>query len=106
MKKKCVYRTNDLLKKVKEHSIRLLIFSLIAFVSANPVFGQDSDQSITGKIVDSQNYPLTGVNVVVQGTLRGTITDLDGNYTIQASPSETIQYRFIGFDEQEVLVGD
>lgn len=106
MKKKCVYRTNDLLKKVKEYSIRLLFFSLIAFLSANPVFGQESGQSIAGKVVDSQNNSLPGVNVVVKGTLRGTITDMEGNYTIQASPDETIQYRFVGFDEKDVLVGD
>lgn len=61
---------------------------------------------ITGTVIDQTGEPIPGVTVLVKGTTSGTITDFDGNYSINASPEETLVFSFIGFTSQEVLVGD
>ncbi len=57
-------------------------------------------------MTDTQNEPLPGVNVVIKGTMQGTITDVDGNYELQATGDNVLQFSFIGFTSTEVLVGD
>ncbi|WP_339867372.1 TonB-dependent receptor [uncultured Algoriphagus sp.] len=62
--------------------------------------------TITGKIVDAEGYPLPGATVTVQGTTRGTVTDGDGNYTISADEGATLQFSFIGYATQTVVIGN
>jgi len=63
-------------------------------------------KSISGKVVDSGGNPLPGVTVVVKGTTNGTITDIDGNYTIsKIADKSTLQFSFVGMKSQEVTVG-
>lgn len=61
---------------------------------------------ITGSVKDQTGGSLPGVTVYIKGTTSGTITDFDGNYSINASPEETLVFSFIGFTAQEVLVGN
>ncbi len=64
-------------------------------------------RSITGKVTDaSDGTPLPGVSVLVKGTTRGTAADANGNYSINASSEEVLIFSFIGFETQEVLVGE
>ncbi|WP_318348497.1 TonB-dependent receptor [Aquipluma nitroreducens] len=64
-------------------------------------------KSITGKVVDSGGNPLPGVTVVVKGTTNGTITDIDGNYSIgKIADSSTLQFSFVGMKSQEVVIGN
>ena len=62
-------------------------------------------RTITGKITDDSGIELPGVSVVVKGTTRGTQSDFDGNYTIQASVGETLVYTYIGQRTEERAVG-
>lgn len=63
-------------------------------------------KSISGKVTDSTG-PLPGVSVIVKGTTTGTITDIDGKYSLSNLPSNAIlQFSFIGMKLQEVLVGN
>ena len=62
-------------------------------------------QSITGKVMDADGEALIGVNVLVKGTDRGTITDIDGSYTIDANPGDVLVFSYVGFRDQEVVVG-
>ena len=60
---------------------------------------------VTGKVSDvSNNEPLIGVNVVQQGTTNGTITDLDGNYSIEVPSNSTLQFSYIGYQMQSIPV--
>ena len=61
-------------------------------------------QTITGKIIDSQTgQPMPGVNIVVKGTTIGTMSDIDGNYSISVSNREaTLVFSFIGYVTQEI----
>ena len=65
----------------------LLACLFIFLMSSISVFAQKS--MITGKVVDVNNEPLIGVNVLVKGTTNGTVTDIDGKYSISA-PSGTV----------------
>lgn len=60
---------------------------------------------ITGAVMDNDGIPLAGVNVLVQGTTRGTQTNFDGNYTIEASEGDILVFSYIGMKTQSVTVG-
>lgn len=63
--------------------------------------------NIKGNVKDEAGEPLYGVNVVIKGTSSGTITDLDGNFTL-AVPNEqsVLVFSFIGYDNQEITIGN
>src|SRR5699024_7480610 len=50
--------------------------------------------------------PLPGVNITVEGTTRGTQTDFDGNYTIEANQGDILVFSFVGFEDQIMSIGD
>ncbi len=60
---------------------------------------------ITGIVLDENNETLPGVSIVVQGTMRGTITDLNGSYSIEALPDETLVFSMVGMITQHIAVG-
>jgi iron complex outermembrane recepter protein len=64
-------------------------------------------QTVSGVVKDATNNEvLTGVSVVIKGTTKGTATDIDGKYTLQVEPTDVLVFSFIGYDSQEVTVGD
>ena len=78
----------------------LLLFIFLSFTMA--AFAQ---RKVTGKIVDgSNNDALIGAIVTVKDTKRGTLTDVDGNYAIEANKGETLVISFIGYLKKEVPV--
>ncbi|MBS2097567.1 SusC/RagA family TonB-linked outer membrane protein [Carboxylicivirga linearis] len=60
---------------------------------------------VKGKVTGTDNLGIPGVSIVVKGSSSGTITDLDGFYTIEANSDDIIVFSFIGFDTQEIPVG-
>lgn len=64
------------------------------------------DITVSGTIKDSKGDPLPGVSVIIEGTIRGTVTDLDGNYTIEVSEGGVLLFAFIGFEKQSIAVGN
>ena len=60
--------------------------------------------SITGTVVDSKGEPVIGANVLEKGTTNGTITDLDGNFTLTVAPNAVLQVSYIGYKSQEIPV--
>ncbi|MDN5205189.1 TonB-dependent receptor [Fulvivirgaceae bacterium BMA10] len=81
----------------------LLLFALL--FSATVTFGQD--RTITGKVTDGTDQSgLPGVNIVIKGTSIGSITDVDGNYSINVPSSGGILvFSSIGFLPQEIEIG-
>lgn len=62
-------------------------------------------RTITGKVVDSQNNPIIGANVVIKGTTTGTITDVNGEFSLSVADGITILVvNFIGYNSEEVKV--
>ena len=63
--------------------------------------------TITGTVTSAEDsMALPGVNVLVKGTTRGASTDFDGNYSINASPGETLEFSYLGFRTASVSVAD
>ncbi|MDR1918635.1 MAG: TonB-dependent receptor [Tannerellaceae bacterium] len=63
-------------------------------------------RTISGVITDENGEPIIGVNVIVKGTTTGTVTDIDGRYSIEAAPGSTLQISYIGYYGKEVAVGE
>ena len=84
-------------------------FCLAAALLCGPVFASayaapakaDSDQTpgrtvtVRGVVYDDQGQPLPGASVMVKGTTQGTVTDLDGNYSLNVRPDQTLVVSFI-----------
>lgn len=60
-------------------------------------------QSVSGT-VNANGQPLLGANVSIKGTSKGTITDFDGNFTIQADPQSVLTFSYVGYATKEVKV--
>ncbi|ANH60174.1 SusC/RagA family TonB-linked outer membrane protein [Dokdonia donghaensis] len=84
--------------KTKFSGILTLLLAFVVQVS----FAQTT---VSGTVTED-NGPLPGANVIIKGTSTGTQTDFDGNYSIQASPSDVLVFSFVGFATQEVTVGN
>ena len=57
---------------------------------------------VTGQVLDTNGEPIIGANVVVKGTTAGTITDLDGNYSLEVPENATLVFSYIGMTPQEI----
>ena len=81
------------------------LFSTITY-SQNTGIGQSQGNTITGVVTDSEGFPLVGVAVLAKGTTNGTVTKLDGDFSINVpSNSEVLQFSYIGYQTQEVTIG-
>ena len=85
-------------------SIWQWVFTACMLLAFNFSFAQQS--RIEGNVIDANNEPLPGASVLVKGTTRGTITDIDGSYTILASVGETLVFSFVGFESIEQIIGN
>uniref|UniRef100_UPI0030EDF2ED carboxypeptidase-like regulatory domain-containing protein n=1 Tax=uncultured Cyclobacterium sp. TaxID=453820 RepID=UPI0030EDF2ED len=61
---------------------------------------------ISGRVTDDQGLPLPGVTIIIEGTSVGTVTDFDGNYTLDAEEGNVLVYSFVGFESQRRTVGN
>ncbi|TDT47394.1 TonB-linked SusC/RagA family outer membrane protein [Maribacter spongiicola] len=64
-----------------------------------------SQQTVSGNVSDEEG-PLPGASVIVQGTTRGTTTDFDGNFTIEANSEDALQVSYIGYEPQSISIGN
>ena len=62
-------------------------------------------KTVTGTVTDAANEPLIGASVLVQGTSTGTITDMDGKYSISVTPDDVLAFSYVGMTSQSVKVG-
>ncbi|BDD06733.1 SusC/RagA family TonB-linked outer membrane protein [Aureibacter tunicatorum] len=60
---------------------------------------------ITGVVLDTDKEPLYGVNIIEVGTSNGTISDLDGKFTLDVSENSQLEFSFVGYRNQVVSVG-
>ncbi|MDZ7612428.1 MAG: carboxypeptidase-like regulatory domain-containing protein [Flavobacteriaceae bacterium] len=80
------------------------LFSLLVLLISASQFIFAQELSVTGKVVDASGEALPGVNVLVKGTTKGTSTDFDGKYSIDAAKGEVLVFTFVGFSKQETPV--
>ena len=77
----------------------LFVF-LLLFIGIGTVTAQNVQ--VTGIVKDNSGEAVIGANVTVKGSTNGTITDLDGKFSVQASPNATLVISFIGYTTQEI----
>lgn len=82
------------------HFLPLLV-SLLFFV---PVLTWAQNITVSGVVTDSENEPIPGATVAVKNTTKGTITDVDGNYSIDVSADATLVFQFLGLTTVEESV--
>ena len=80
-------------------------YSSNAYAAGDVQNVQQATKKITGTVVDAMG-PVIGASVVEKGTTNGTVTDFDGNFTLNVKPGATIVISFIGFETQEIKVGN
>ncbi len=80
-----------------------LILNLLLSVSF--LFAQNQI-TIKGKVTDTKNETVPGASVLIKGTQQGTITDFDGQYSIQAGNQTTLVFSFMGYQTQEIPVNN
>lgn len=81
---------------------KIISFLLLFLIWLDPLLAQ---VNLKGTIVDDQNVPLPGVSVVIKNTFKGTMSDVDGSYTIAALPSDTLVFSMVGMITQEIVPG-
>lgn len=67
---------------------------------------QNGNHKVTGRVVDPAGEPLIGATIMVEGTKDGTVTDIDGNFTINTTSKAKLVISYVGYTAQTILVGD
>lgn len=81
------------------------VISLLVVICAGilPIYAQNGQ--ITGTVIDQENEPIIGASVLVKGTTNGTITDIDGNFTLSnVANGATVRISYVGYKTQEFKV--
>lgn len=89
---------------MEQYSTKPLMLCLLIFFSTTILFSQE--KLITGTVTDSQGLPLPGVNVLVKNTSRGTQTNFDGEFSLEAAPGEILVFSFVGTKTIEKVVDE
>jgi len=86
---------------MKKRLLKILLFLLCL-----PLWGMAQQSFVSGKVIDEWNgEPLPGVNVLIKGSTQGSITDIEGNYRVEASSDDVLVFSYIGYLTEEVPVG-
>lgn len=92
-------------------TLPLILFALLQ-ANAEPLSETSSSipvvtqsRTVTGTVVDNLNAPVIGANIMEKGTTNGTITDLDGKFTLEVSGNAVLLVSYIGYISREVSVG-
>lgn len=89
--------TNKAIKLMRIFFISLLLLTPFFLVAQN-------EKLVTGVVMDESNQPLIGVSVMQKGTTIGTLTNIDGNYSIKVSLPATLIYSYLGMEPKEIRV--
>ena len=98
----------DILSQVLEkHGLSYKVSNktiVIVKAEAQAPVKQRKTKKISGVITDETGLPVAGANIVVKGTTNGTISDMDGNFSLEAAPGEMLEISYIGFLPMEVKI--
>ena len=83
------------------------MLSVLLCLAISPAYASALVQKqIVGKVTDDQGQPLPGVSINIKGSTQGTSTDESGTYSISASPSSVLVFKFLGYSSIERTVGN
>lgn len=98
-----LFNGTDISYKVLDKSIILSPKDILA--TAASTVAQQSIKNISGKITDNNGEAIIGANVIEKGSTNGTITDIDGNFTLSVPANATLVISYIGYVNKEIKVG-
>ena len=79
--------------------------SLVLFMFSFAVLFAQQSLTVSGKVLaQSDGQPIPGVNILIVGTTTGAVTDFDGNYQIQVSTGDVLQFSYVGFVTERVTI--
>ncbi|MBU2949508.1 carboxypeptidase-like regulatory domain-containing protein [Tamlana agarivorans] len=61
---------------------------------------------VSGTVYDETGAPIPAVTIIIKGTTEGTMTNFDGNFSIEAEQGDILEISYIGFDSQDILIGN
>ena len=93
-------KTNQSFVPLARHMCLIMTFFLLSVV-----YSYAQQNTIKGTVLDEENIPVIGVSITVKGTTTGTVTDLDGAFSIQARSSDVLEFVYIGYLKQSIAVG-
>src|SRR6187402_2714191 len=88
------------MKKKLYRCLGISVWILLVFLKVSA-----QSRPVTGTVNESSGSNLPGVSVNIKGTTMGTVTDANGNYTVNASASDVLMFSFIGYTTEEITVG-
>jgi len=100
-------KTIRLFKKLNFGWAGIILVSVIVLMAGSAFAQQGTTKKITGQVTDvSDKNGIPGVSIIIKGTQTGSITDINGNYSVDAPVGSTLVYSMIGYEKQEILVAD
>jgi TonB-linked SusC/RagA family outer membrane protein len=88
-------------------NVRYRVIDKDIILTVNEIAGTaQNSRRITGTVTDSNGEPIIGANIVEKGTTNGTITDFQGQYSLEVSNNATLTISYIGFISKEIAVGN
>jgi TonB-linked SusC/RagA family outer membrane protein len=96
-----MFASTDVKYRVEE---RQIILSLKSWNAPVVAAGRQNVARITGRVIEINGEPVVGANVIEKGTTNGTVTDVDGKFSLNVADNAILQISFIGYITQEVSV--
>ena len=89
------------MKEKKHTGLKRLVLPVLFLLMCVPFAMAQNPVKVTGKVIDDLGEPMIGVSVQVKGTPGGTITDIDGNYSVEVSQGATLIFSYLGYVTEE-----
>lgn len=92
-----------MLKHYKPILLALIVFC-VSFMCVSHAFSQNSSKSITGTVTDTKGEPLIGVNILIEGTGTGTVTNVNGDFSISENTEKNpiLVFSYLGYEKQKI----
>ncbi|MEJ7560628.1 MAG: SusC/RagA family TonB-linked outer membrane protein [Pedobacter sp.] len=87
------------MKQIYLKCLSVLLFTLLAMSAS-------AQKAVTGTVTDNSGLPIPGVSVIERGTKNGTLTDVNGKYTITAAPGAILTFTYVGLAVKEATIGE
>lgn len=97
-----MFRFDYVLKLYEMTKLSKFLCLLLACLLSGSLLAQ---MTVTGTVIDGTSEPLIGVNIIIKNTTNGTVTDLDGSYSLQANTGDILVFSYTGYSTQEIEVG-
>lgn len=98
-----LFKGTDVVYRIADKQI---VLSRKDLAQNTAIDGIQQSKVVTGTVVDPTGMPVIGANIMVKGTTNGTITDMDGNFSLEADKDAILVVSYIGFANQEIKVGN